>query len=261
VNGYVLKIQETQTLEGHSDSVVLIAIAPDDRTIASGSDDGTVRLWDLATGENLVTFRDHSEAVNAVSISRDGKFLASGGNDKTIRLWRLSTRRLVATKKVESYILSLAFSPNGNTLVVGQMGSMTSWDIPSLKEHRPKYTDIDLFDFWSVAFSPDGKILSAGGYNSYEDGVIGLWKVKTGHVESILIQGKYETVHSLVFPRTAGCWLRREGLGNGLSFETRTGTKSDSNCPVNLWAATPWPFPPTAACWLEQGTERFICGA
>ncbi|MFM6726125.1 MAG: WD40 repeat domain-containing protein, partial [Dolichospermum sp.] len=65
------------TLTGHSDYVNAIAVTPDGKTVISGSDDNTIKIWNLETGRKKFTFKGHSDWVNAIAIAPDGKTLIS----------------------------------------------------------------------------------------------------------------------------------------------------------------------------------------
>ena len=75
---------------GHSGEVLSVAIAPDGKTALSGSDDKTLRLWDLASGREIRKFEGHSGWVRSVAFSPDGKTALSGSADHTMRLWDLA---------------------------------------------------------------------------------------------------------------------------------------------------------------------------
>src|SRR5262249_39716240 len=86
-----------RTLKGHRGSVMAVAFAPDGTTLASGSRDGTVKLWDVKAGTLQRTLEAHTGDVYAVAFSPDGKLLATGGGDRTMRLWDLRTARHLRT--------------------------------------------------------------------------------------------------------------------------------------------------------------------
>jgi WD40 repeat protein len=82
----------------HEDSIWRAAFSPDGRTIASCSDDHTVRLWDAATGQQRAVLRGHQGAVTDVQFSPDGEWLASASNDRTARLWRTASEKERGTR-------------------------------------------------------------------------------------------------------------------------------------------------------------------
>jgi WD40 repeat protein len=81
------------TLVGHGDSVRCLAFTKDGKTLASGSTDRTVKLWDVAAGKERATLKGHKADVLSVAFSPDGKLLASGGMDNTAKLWDAMTGR------------------------------------------------------------------------------------------------------------------------------------------------------------------------
>ncbi|MEH2403619.1 AAA-like domain-containing protein, partial [Nostoc sp.] len=90
-------IREQNRLEGHRDSINSIVFSPDGKTLASASDDKTIKLWNLDTGKEITTLRGHSDSVISVVFSPDGKTLASASRDKTIKLWNLDTGKEITT--------------------------------------------------------------------------------------------------------------------------------------------------------------------
>jgi WD40 repeat protein len=129
------------TLTGHSKLVNGVAFSPDGRTLASGSEDRTIKLWDLQTKKEIATLTGHIKAVRQVVFSPDGQTLASGSEDKTIKLWGLQTKKEIATLTGHiKAVRQVVFSPDGQTLASGsEDGTIKIWKVPSRKEssHPP----------------------------------------------------------------------------------------------------------------------------
>ncbi|MEH2265585.1 serine/threonine-protein kinase [Nostoc sp.] len=165
------------TLTGHSGTlsgVNALAISPDDYTLASGSDDKNIKLWDLNTQKVLATLSGHSQAVKSVAFSPDGKILATASDDKTIKLWQVETLKEICTLVGHSHaVKSVAFSPDGQILASGSWDkTIKLWDVNTGREiytiagHQLQVN--------SVAFSPQDQILASASY----DRTIRLWQLR-----------------------------------------------------------------------------------
>jgi WD40 repeat protein/uncharacterized caspase-like protein len=177
---------------GHSASVTSVAFSADGKTLASGSRDNKIKLWEVATDRELRTLAGHSDSVTSVAFSADGKMLASGSEDKTIKLWEVATGRELRTLSGHSfYVSSVAFSADGNTLASGSWDkTIKLWEVATGRElHKlPRQAD----SVTSVAFSADGTLASIGG------ATIKLWEVSTGR-ELRTLAGHSRMVDSIAF--------------------------------------------------------------
>ncbi len=160
------------SLDEHTAQVNSVSLSPNGRTLASGSPDGTVKLWDVAAQQSIVTLDEHTDVVRSVSFSMDGT-LASGSWDGMVKLWDVGTRQSIATFPHTAEVLSVSFSPNGEILASGSSdGTVKLWDV---KTQTNMGTLPHGAQVLSVSFSPNGKILASGLW----DGTVKLWDVET----------------------------------------------------------------------------------
>jgi len=138
---------------------------PNGETLATGSFDNTIKLWDFKTGKELHTLKGHTNSVYCVAFNSDGTLLASASQDKTIRLWNPKDGKLVRELKGHTDIVqSVAFSPDGKFLASGSVDkSVRLWNPADGKEI--KNLGVHGGSVYAVTFSPNGNLLvSAGQY-------------------------------------------------------------------------------------------------
>ena len=94
----VFQVREHNTLARHGSYVTSVSFSSDGQTLASGSGDHTIKLWEIKTGREIYTLRGHGSYVNSVSFSPGGQTLASGSGDGTIKLWDVKTKEELHTQ-------------------------------------------------------------------------------------------------------------------------------------------------------------------
>jgi WD40 repeat protein/tRNA A-37 threonylcarbamoyl transferase component Bud32 len=165
-------------LRGHERLVTSVAFTRDGKTLASGSDDHTVKLWDVATAREQATLEGHSAGVWSVAFTPDGKTLASGGGEGVVRLWNVAARRQRTPLEGHTGPVScLAVTADGKTLASGSHDrTVQLWEVAT---GRALATLADHTDWvWSVALTADGKRLASAS----EDGTVKWWDVAKGQV-------------------------------------------------------------------------------
>ena len=214
------------TLRGHYSEVYAVSFSPNGRTLASGGEEGTILLWDVADGSAKATLEGHTGSVFSVSFSPDGRTLASGSRDGTIRLWDVADGSAKATLAGHARrVSSVSFSPDGSTLASGGGDSTVRlWDVASGREKATLEGHTSSVS--SVSFSPDGRTLASGSH----DNSVRLWDMAGGR-EMATLAGHTNAVSSVSFApngRTlaSGSWdntVRLWDVASGLEKATLAG--------------------------------------
>jgi WD40 repeat protein len=185
---------EYNRLEGHQSSVSSVSFSPDGKTLATGSSDKTIKLWNLEIGKEIRILQGHQSSVSSVSFSPDGKTLATGSWDNTIKLWNVATGKEIRTLRGhQEGVTSVSFSPDGKILATGSSdNTIKLWNLGTGKEIRTLQGDQS--PVMSVSFSPDGKTLATGSFY----GKIKIWNPYTGK-EILTFHGLQDHVTNMSF--------------------------------------------------------------
>jgi WD40 repeat protein len=175
--------QELATLTGHTGAVNSVAFSPDGHTLASGSSDTTVRLWNATTRRSIATLTGHTGPVNSVAFSPDAESLASGSSDMTVRLWNTFVPQGIATLTGHTgAVNSVTFNPYGTTIASGSAdttvrlwSTATQRGTATLTGHTAAVN--------SVAFSPDNTNFASGS----SDTTVRLWNADALQSSTVLV--------------------------------------------------------------------------
>ncbi len=182
------------TLEGHQGSVNCVAFDPQGGTLASGSDDNTVKLWNMQSGKLLHTLEGHQDMVFGVAFNPQGGMLASGSGDKTVKLWEARSGKLLRTLEGhQEMVWSVTFDLQGGMLASGSGDNTVKlWDVRSGKLLRTleEHHRIVL----SVTFDLQGGMLASGS----ADNTVKLWEARSGKLLRTL-EGHQSAVYSVAF--------------------------------------------------------------
>jgi WD40 repeat protein len=177
----------------HESDIWVVKFLPDNERMASCSVDGTVKIFERATGKIMRVLK-HPQGVTHMDISADGSLIATSSYDTKVRIWTVADGRLV--KELSGHTKTpwaVNFSPDGKRLLsCGEDASIRIWDVESgalirtLSGHSRTV--------WDARFSPDGKIIASGSFDSK----VKLWDASSGTLIRIL-DGHSQAVAALIF--------------------------------------------------------------
>ncbi len=163
-----------EVFRAHTGGINAVAFSPDGKSIATASDDRTVRMWSLETDESKV-FEGHTDEVWCAAFSPGGKFLATGGKDKEVRLWDLATGKPTVLAGHLQWVTHVTFSADGQWLASQGLGDgIFLWNVAT-KEGTRVGTNPGVEMSRGPVFSTDGRVLAF-----IETGKLVLWDVSTG---------------------------------------------------------------------------------
>jgi WD40 repeat protein len=136
-------MQPLLTLKGHTDLVYTVAISPDGKTIATGSFDKSIKLWNAEDGKNTRTLNGHTNLVLAVAFHPKEPLLASASSDNTVKIWDVKAEKPadqpVRNLQHPNLVNAVAFAPDGNRIATGgQDGILRIWDVSKKETPAPK---------------------------------------------------------------------------------------------------------------------------
>ena len=186
----------TKTLDD-DDFVLSVAFSHDSSLLASGSTvtidygilmdmgpdhNGTIKVWDVATGTLLHTLERHGTFVYGVAFSHDSKLIAAGADSWTVRIWDTTTWESIRSVRCDGNVTSVAFSHDSKLLASGSSGSVKIWDMALI----PKSTkEIDVYKgkVNAVAFSDNSELVASAS----EDEMVKLWDPTTGSLQHLMM--------------------------------------------------------------------------
>jgi WD40 repeat protein len=226
----------------HTGEIYAAVFSPDGTMLLTASDDQTARLWDVATGQQVLMLVGHTGAVRDAQFSPDGNLIATVGQDGTVRLWDPATASQLARWQAHgnNRVRTLAFSPAGDRIVTaGQDGAARVWDVA---------TGNEAFEFrhegdWvlSATFSPDGTMIVTTG----NDETARIWDAETGDPMATL---------------SADSWVRDAAF----SPDNRRLVAAIQDGSVRVWEVATWTkqdeFPPHTGDNVQANTIAFDDG-
>ncbi len=241
--------KEVVSFKAHEFLITSVAFSPDGKRIASASgtptgggrqESGEVRVWDAASGKELLTFPDLPHWANTVAFSPDGKYLAAGlgylavmapATPGEVRVWDAATGREIHNLRGHNFwVTSVAFRPDSRQLAsAGADGTVRVWDLKTGQE----VLTLRGHSGWvrAVAFSPDGKLLASAG----DDQIVKLWDAASGN-EVLTLRGHRDRVLAIAFCPDSRRLASASGPPNGPGEVKILGHHRVTGGPHSAWA-------------------------
>jgi guanine nucleotide-binding protein subunit beta-2-like 1 protein len=241
-------------LKGHSHFVQDAVLSSDGQFSLSASWDGSLRLWDLSTGETTRRFVSHTKDVLSVAFSVDNRQIVSGARDRTIKLWNTlgECKYTISDGGHTDWVSCVRFSPNVQNPTIFSAGwdkLVKVWDMSTFKLRTTLVGHTGYVN--SVTVSPDGSLCASGG----KDGTAMLWDLKDGkHLYSLAAN---DVINSLVFSPNR-YWLCG-ATNNGIrvwDLETKKVLFEINKTTANFQPGCREPIT-TSLAWSADGTTLF----
>jgi WD40 repeat protein/transcriptional regulator with XRE-family HTH domain len=208
------------TLRGHTDALTSVAISPDGKRIATSSLDGTAKVWDPVTGQEILTLRGHSDGVWNVTFSPDGSKFVTASSDKTAKVWdAASGKALVTLSGHTEGITCVVFSPTDNgarVVTASDDGTAKVWDVKTGRELLTLSSKSGRIS--GVAFSPDGARIAT----AQDEGIAKVWDANSGE-ELLTLSGHADSVLAVAFSPDGTKLATASFDGTVKLWDTKTG--------------------------------------
>ncbi len=211
---------EPLLLRGHEDAIYMVAFARDESFMVSAGDDGTVRIWDLASRRSRV-LRGHDDDVFRVAVSPDGKWIASIGLDSEVRVWpaHFDEGRVLEHGKT---LAGVAYTPDGTLLTLAYDGSLRAWNTGATTRVSDVGQACDALRVrQKPVLSPDGKHIAG---ITHDGKAVGIWGVDETGLHRLEPPSDFGAPVSLAFAPDSRTVLAlyREGAVVLWNLDTRT---------------------------------------
>jgi WD40 repeat protein len=202
---------------GHSEGITFVTFNKAGTLLATASTDGTAKVWDLDSGDELVTLTGHEDVVKAVAFHPLGTYLATASTDQTTKIWELASGDVIHTLSSHTeHVIDVAFSYDGDLVATASRdGTAKLWDTSTGEElitFRGHSGSVN-----AVTFNPSGELLVTGG----EDATARVWDIASGQ-ELLVLTGHKAPIYNVIFSLLTGTPLATSSLdGTAKAWDIR----------------------------------------